>query len=46
MTTILLIVASFVAGALTGYLALRNNPTVKAALDRAADKGDDLISKR
>ena len=45
MTTLLIIAVSFLIGALTGYLVLRNNPTVKAALDRAADQGEDLLKR-
>lgn len=45
MTTLILIAVSFLLGAATGYLVLRNNPTVKAALDRASDQGEDLLNR-
>ena len=45
MTTLILLAVSFSLGGLTGYLVLRNNPTVKAALDRAANQGEDLLKR-
>lgn len=45
MTTLIIIATSFSAGALFGYLTLRNNPLVRAALDRAADQGEDILKR-
>lgn len=33
MSYVITALASFILGAITGYLVLRNNPRVKAALD-------------
>lgn len=45
MTTLILIAVSYVLGAVTGYLVLRNNPKVKAALDTATDKAETAVDQ-
>ena len=45
MSYLITAAVSFLLGAATGYLVLRNNPKVRAALDRAADQGEDLLKR-
>lgn len=45
MSYLITAIVSYLVGALMGYLVLRNNPTVKAALDRAADQGEDILKR-
>lgn len=45
MITIIAFLAGAALGATASYLALRNNPKVRAALDTTADQVDRLAKK-
>lgn len=46
MTTLFFLVLAFLAGALTSYLVLRNNPDVRTKADELTDKVEKRLDDK